>query len=133
MACGDEMVSPQQPGRIALNMLRPQPRTEPLLQFQLLLMLVQVGRADRSSDHGAAAGRGIGCDLIAELVNDGRLHKVFVIVHHEGYAIRVWLDGIGAVNLHTGATLLQMRCFSNLQSLSRARTTTVCRLGTGRT
>jgi len=44
------------------------------------------------------------CDLIAELVGAGRLQKVFVIVHHESYPIRVWLDGMGAVNLHTGAT-----------------------------
>lgn len=45
------------------------------------------------------------CDLIAELVNDGRLHKVFVIVHHESYPIRVWLDGMGAVNLHAGVSI----------------------------
>lgn len=42
------------------------------------------------------------CDLIARLVHDGRLAKVFVVVHHESYPIRTWLDGLGAVNLETG-------------------------------
>ncbi|WP_137844630.1 hypothetical protein [Microbacterium sp. 2FI] len=45
------------------------------------------------------------CDLIAELVGAGRLQKVLVIVHHASYPIRVWLDGMGAVNLHTGASI----------------------------
>lgn len=42
------------------------------------------------------------CDLVAELVHDGRLRMVFVMVHHEKYPIRVWLDAMGALNLHTG-------------------------------
>lgn len=43
------------------------------------------------------------CELVAELVHDGRLQKLFVMVHHEKYPIRVWLDAMGALNLHTGA------------------------------
>jgi len=43
------------------------------------------------------------CDLIARLVHDGRFAKVFVMVHHESYPIRTWLDGLGAMNLETGA------------------------------
>jgi len=42
------------------------------------------------------------CDLIARLVQEGRLKKVFVLVHHEGYPIKNWLDGMSAVDLHTG-------------------------------
>jgi hypothetical protein len=45
------------------------------------------------------------CDLLARLVHDERLAKVFVMVHHESYPIRVWLDGKSAVNLHTGASV----------------------------
>lgn len=45
------------------------------------------------------------CDLIAELVHGGRLQKVFVIVHHESYPIRTWLDAMGATNLHSGSSV----------------------------
>jgi hypothetical protein len=42
------------------------------------------------------------CELIGRLVQEERLKKVFVLVHHEGYPIRTWLDGMGAVDLHSG-------------------------------
>ncbi|APZ35825.1 hypothetical protein BOH66_08445 [Microbacterium aurum] len=45
------------------------------------------------------------CDLLAELVVSGRLQKVFVVVHHDSYPIRVWLDAMGATNLHTGTSV----------------------------
>lgn len=42
------------------------------------------------------------CDLIARLVREQLLGKVFVMVHHHSYPIRVWLDAMQATNLHTG-------------------------------
>ncbi|MCD1569905.1 hypothetical protein [Agromyces mediolanus] len=45
------------------------------------------------------------CDLIAELAHGARLQKAFVIVHHESHPIRVWLDAMGATNLHSGTSV----------------------------
>lgn len=42
------------------------------------------------------------CDLLARLVREERLARVFVLVEHERYPIRVWLDAMQATNLHTG-------------------------------
>ncbi len=62
-------------------------------------------RDDGTMSHGITVLRPFeerDCDLLAELVHGGHLQKVFVIVHHENYPIRIWLDAMGAANLHTG-------------------------------
>ncbi|WP_076493628.1 hypothetical protein [Microbacterium sp. RURRCA19A] len=75
------------------------------------LSVVEIQRLDELLPHDVALQRAItvlrpneeeDCDLVAELVHDGRLQKLFVMVHHEKYAIRVWLDAMGALNLHAG-------------------------------
>lgn len=62
-------------------------------------------RDDAAISHGITVLRPFeegDCDLLAELVRGRRLQKVFMIVHHESYPIRIWLDAMGATNLHTG-------------------------------
>ena len=45
------------------------------------------------------------CDLLREIVAAGSVAKLFVIIWSPRDMVRTWLDGIGAVNLHTGAAL----------------------------
>jgi hypothetical protein len=45
------------------------------------------------------------CDLLREIVELESVAKLFVIVWSPHDMVRTWLDGIGAVNLHTGSAL----------------------------
>lgn len=45
------------------------------------------------------------CDLLREIVAASSLTKLFVIVWSPNDLVRTWLDGIGALNLHTGSAL----------------------------
>ncbi|MDT0181456.1 hypothetical protein Q9S36_14835 [Microbacterium sp. ARD31] len=42
------------------------------------------------------------CDLLREVVEAGSVGRVFVIVWSPRDMVRTWLDGMGALNLHTG-------------------------------
>ncbi|MDQ1175000.1 hypothetical protein QE430_003307 [Microbacterium testaceum] len=41
-------------------------------------------------------------DLLRELVEDGHLETVLVLVRFDGVLLRTWIESQGAVNLHTG-------------------------------
>ncbi len=45
------------------------------------------------------------CDLLRETVTVGSVTRLFVIVWSPRDLVRIWLDGVGAVNLHTQAAL----------------------------
>jgi hypothetical protein len=45
------------------------------------------------------------CDLLREVVEAGSVDRVFVIIWSPRDMVRTWLDGMGAVNLHTGTAL----------------------------
>ena len=45
------------------------------------------------------------CDLLREIVGVASVARLFVIIWSPRDLVRTWLDGIGAVNLHTGAAL----------------------------
>lgn len=45
------------------------------------------------------------CELLREIVQGGSADRLFVIVWSPHDLVRTWLDGIGAVNLHSGSTL----------------------------
>lgn len=45
------------------------------------------------------------CDLLREVVEVSSVPSLFVIIWSPRDIIRNWLDGLGAVNLHTGAAL----------------------------
>lgn len=44
------------------------------------------------------------CDLLREIVASGSVTRLFVIVWSPRDMVRTWLDGVGAVNLHTHST-----------------------------
>jgi hypothetical protein len=45
------------------------------------------------------------CDLLREIVATESIGRLFVIVWSPRDMVRTWLDGVGAVNLHTGSAL----------------------------
>lgn len=45
------------------------------------------------------------CDLLREIVAVGSVARLFVIVWSPHDMVRTWLDGVGAVNLHTGVAV----------------------------
>ena len=45
------------------------------------------------------------CDLLREIVSASSLTKLFVIVWSPNDLVRTWLDGVGALNLHTGSAV----------------------------
>ena len=45
------------------------------------------------------------CDLLRQVVAAGSVARLFVIVWSPRDVVRAWLDGLGAVDLHTGAAL----------------------------
>lgn len=45
------------------------------------------------------------CELLQEVINAELLAKVFVLVHHREQMVRVWLDGLGAMDLHSGTVV----------------------------
>jgi len=45
------------------------------------------------------------CELLREIVQAGYIARLFVIVWSPNDLVRAWLDGIGAVNLHSGSAL----------------------------
>jgi hypothetical protein len=45
------------------------------------------------------------CDLLWEIVGVASIARLFVVIWSPRDLVRNWLDGIGAVNLHTGAAL----------------------------
>lgn len=45
------------------------------------------------------------CDLLRDVVEAGSVARMFVIVWSPRDRVRTWLDGVGAVNLNTGAAL----------------------------
>jgi len=45
------------------------------------------------------------CELLREIVTAEAVAKLFVIVWSPRDMVRTWLDGIGAINLHTGSAL----------------------------
>lgn len=45
------------------------------------------------------------CETLREVVDEGRVGKVYVHVWAPSDMVRHWLDGLGAINLHTGAAV----------------------------
>lgn len=45
------------------------------------------------------------CELLREVVASGSVGRLFVVVWSPRDLVRTWLDGVGAVNLHTGCAL----------------------------
>jgi hypothetical protein len=45
------------------------------------------------------------CELLREIVKSQSVARLFVIVWSPSDMVRIWLDGVGAVNLHSGSAL----------------------------
>lgn len=91
--------------RIIVEHIAPTPADRVVVEIQSLRDLI---RDESVISHAITVLRPFeeaDCDLLAELVASGRLQKVFVIVHHDSYPIRVWLDAMGATNVHTGTSV----------------------------
>ncbi len=69
--------------------------------------LVALKHEDKILNHGIAVMHPYeerDLDTLAEAAMNGRVDKVFVMIWSPTDIVRIWLDGLGAVDLHTGRT-----------------------------
>ena len=73
-----------------------------------LSALVELRRSGKTLSHSIVVlhpYREQDCELLREIVAAGSVARLFVIIWSPRDMVRAWLDGLGAVNLHTGAAL----------------------------
>lgn len=70
--------------------------------------LAGLARQDKVLDHAVVILHPYGerdLDALGDAVEHGSIDKVFVMIWSPRDMVRAWLDGLGAVNLHTGKAL----------------------------
>lgn len=87
-----------------INFIEPDASQRRVFSFSALREFAQAGA---SLDHAITLVhpyREGDCELLREVIQTGRIARLFVIVWSRSEAVRVLLDGLGALNLHTGET-----------------------------